>query len=245
MKFPNTWVIVYAIVIVTVIFGILGCQDAPNQVESAAIDNTDIAEVALAKGGPAVQRPISEFVDAQTSFFGWFDRPDEKYFEFVDYTGYFNNLYNLGLGTTVNGKITERPLADGTAEVSVEFHTKNALVYVRELNAPFQMLLGGTPFQVSVGQEPAIGSTNMKWVFINSAPGDPIPNLGSFGGETIMLSINTTATGYLHEAAGLGPDGSTGKSVMNQVGLQGRGSGKGATEDGYPVEFIKLNKIGN
>jgi hypothetical protein len=110
------------------------------------IGNLGPAQVQAA--GPAVQRPISDFLDAQgtTMVFnapvpdqlGWANNPDlsnKPPFQFAlfDYAGLANDYLIShrypSLGTTTDGTITERPLADGRAEVHVILHTTNALAF--------------------------------------------------------------------------------------------------------------------
>src|SRR5215472_11245476 len=95
------------------------------------------------------QRPFSDFLSAQgTTMIFTPPAPDQlgwttgvgktngnanltpTRFSLVDYAGlearYLSN-FGINLGTTVTGTVMERPLADGTALVTVDVHTKNAL----------------------------------------------------------------------------------------------------------------------
>jgi len=104
-----------------------------------------------AQAGQVVQRPISDFISTQgtTSMFippvpdyiGWTTAAgfQPAYGASVDYAGVANRWLmangHSSLGTTFRGSISERPLSDGRALVSVELATKNALAFVFDLNS--------------------------------------------------------------------------------------------------------------
>src|SRR5439155_12126632 len=93
----------------------------------------------------AVHRPVSDFVSAQGStnsfippipdFIAWTDNPpngcNATKFASVDYAGvaaaWLEANGGPSLGTHVGGSVTERPLADGRADVIVVINTSNAL----------------------------------------------------------------------------------------------------------------------
>ncbi|MCX6926741.1 MAG: hypothetical protein NT154_26585, partial [Verrucomicrobia bacterium] len=98
------------------------------------------------KAAPSVQiRPIEDFLDAQGTLDvpaelysgGWTDPKTERFAQ-VDFTGDANQWIEersggaMSLGTETEGKVIERPLPDGRAEVTVLLHTKNALTWVME-----------------------------------------------------------------------------------------------------------------
>jgi hypothetical protein len=95
------------------------------------------------------QRPLSDFINAQgtTTCFtppapaqlGWGTGNNKTNgnknltpgrFALIDYTGLEGKYLlsqGIDLGTTVSGSVLERPLADGSALVTVDLQTKNAL----------------------------------------------------------------------------------------------------------------------
>src|SRR5437868_34607 len=102
-------------------------------------------------------RPISDFLVAQgtTSVytFGVKHLPDELgwrtssatfdagvgRFARIDYTGQDAAFLRLHLGTTTSGSISEKPLADGRAEVTVDLHTNNAFAWAtQQVDADFE-----------------------------------------------------------------------------------------------------------
>ncbi len=118
---------------------------------------------------------------------------------------------------------------------------------VAPLDDPFTSFFGHNPIEVLSGDEPALGNSFLKWVFINDAPGGPLPELAvayfDQPQNMIMLSIESTGTGPLSEAFGV-PDGTPGKAQMIGVGLFNT-AGMGATAEGWPAEHIKLQVLGH
>jgi hypothetical protein len=148
------------------------------------------------------------------------------------------------LGTTISGSINERPLADGRAEVAVKLRTKNALVWVSDISTEFPgpLLFGHRVDEVLAGATPALAESTFYLVFINTAPGAPLPDLIQLafaplpGQEFKFLSIYARGTGPF-------PNGSPGEVVIVQSGILVT-KGGGATADGFPAERIDLHPIG-
>jgi hypothetical protein len=183
---------------------------------------------------------------------------------------YLFNTYGISLGTTVSGSVTERPLADGRAEVTVNLHTNNALAWATtlDLSLPLDPQFNSNPLtfgsraqDVATGATPALGDSHLRVVFKNTAPGAPLPDLICInagpgcptaapcpaGFEIDFLSVQENATGPLRAASGLGPDGTPGRLIVDQIGLikPAIANGfKGALVDAFPVENIELRRIG-
>lgn len=230
----------------------------------------------------AVQRPLSDFLSAQGSvsvfnccapmvpdYVGWtrpFSTPTaDQRLALVDYAGVANNwLVANGypsLGTTLSGSVSERPLADGRAEVHVILHATNALAYALpfDLAGPInqnqlnQLFFGFRPQELLANSslQPALGESHLNLFFKNTAPGDPLPDMVNLfvlgnvapGQEPISLSFNATATGLLRAASGF-PEGTPGKLRIVQTAVLFRGPFKGATTDGFPAEIVELRRIG-
>lgn len=179
----------------------------------------------------------------------------------VDYAGLENDyiVSNGGnsLGTQIDGTITERPLADGRAEVTVLLHTTNALTWVASGGdngacdfATDQLLFGNRVPDVlpPVVVDAALGDSFLKVVFINTAPGDPLPDLEQLifdplqGQELRSISLRAQANGTLRLAFGV-PDGTPGRAEVSQTGLF-MTRFKGATADAFPAERINLQVVG-
>jgi hypothetical protein len=227
----------------------------------------------------AIQRPLSDFLSAQgtTMIFTPPARDQIGFttgigktngnagltptrFALVDYAGleakYLLLSSHIDLRTTVNGTVTERPLADGSALVTVDVHTTNALGWAMnwDPNGPdtqfnsAPLLFGARVLDVAVGKAPALGDSHLTWQFVNSAPGAPIPDLvvaihtGSVATE--LLSIQASITGQLH--APEFTEGAAGRLGITEIGpIQAHNSNAGPLSDGYPVEAIDLTPLGH
>lgn len=214
-----------------------------------------------------VQRDIMEFVEAQGTpvgfspydYVGWLVNDVEDLpvrLALVDYAGVTNDILGLDLGTKFSGVVTERPLSDGRAKVIVNLFTQNALVWVADLGEEFDpdtefnctdcpLLFGARGEDVLGGARPALGRSLLQLMFINNAPGDPLPDLFStfVTGDTYdgqeLISVSFHAKGF-----GLLTDESRGMVIIDQIGRFGT-SGKGtALEDGFPVENIEVKSVG-
>jgi hypothetical protein len=160
-------------------------------VSGAAIQRAAIAE-------NVYQRPIGDFVNAQGTeagfspydYVGWLSVADKQpsRLALVDYAGVTDKALGLGLGTTFRGSITERPLADGRAEVVITLQTQNALTWVADLGGvdpneshciPCQVLFGATGTDVKDEATPALGDSFLQLVLKNTAIGAPLPDLFS------------------------------------------------------------------
>jgi hypothetical protein len=150
----------------------------------------------------------------------------------------------------------ERPLADGRAEVTVELHVKNALTWVIPLPltdvATDPLLFGyrGTDLLLNPSLPPALSTCEMKIVLVNTAPGDPLPDLipvlfgfGLPGQEVRAVLITASGSGPLRPLAGV-PDGTPGRFSLINNGVF-HASGKGGTADGFPAEVINLRPAGH
>lgn len=218
-------------------------------------------------------RPISDFIEQQgtycfpdgsggcllfvppvENFFGWND-PVNNRGASVDYAGLADKyLTSVGipLGTTFSGTIVELPMKDGRAEVKVVLHTKNALTWVIEGGEDYAtdpLLFGYRPTDVAAGATPVLADITFKVVFINTAPGAPLPDLiqlvvapeeGQEG--PLFFAMRAQAAGPLREAFGV-QDGTPGRATIIQTGLFVTPF-MGAVSDGFPVERIDLKVVG-
>jgi hypothetical protein len=142
------------------------------------------------------------------------------------------------LGTTFSGTVTERPLADGTAEVHVVLHTDNAFAIGRDL-ITFAILFGHSVPQVVAGADVAIGSCDYDLTFVNAAPGAPLPDLATTTMTFKSLLFRGRAEGTLRATFGV-PDGTPGRGYVVQNGLLE----VPATADGWPAELIMFKVVG-
>lgn len=243
-------------------------------IAATAVTLLCVGNAALAAGG-AVQRPLADFLDVQgtyciddgaggcvhfidddPNFLGWTSWIDDSslYFAGIDYAGLVTEAYAPGQLPKITGTVTERPLKDGSAEVTVNLHTRgaNEWVMVYDLTDPSDQLndnptvFGQRPDDVANGQ--ALADVHLRAVFTIAYPGAPLPdliefNLGRPGLRTIAIS--SSASGPLTEAFGV-EEGTPGHATVVETGLLARGKSRGKwTADGFPVEMINLKVVGN
>ena len=172
----------------------------------------------------------------------------------VDYAGLVDHFSGGALGTSFSGRVVERPLADGRALVEVLLRTSNALTWVVEdfdFNGP--LLLGERAPEVIAGAEAALGSAFFKLEFVNTAPGDPLPDVlqlfffADVGQELLSFGFRNRAKGPLRDNFGV-PDGTPGLTTGVQVALidnpQCGLDSPSAVADCFPAERIELHVLG-
>jgi hypothetical protein len=206
------------------------------------------------------------FVPPLNNFLGWAALKDGiGRGASIDYAGiaaaYLKDR-GIRLGTTMDGTVSERRLKDGRAEVSVVLHTTNALswavpVDVSEPNPdpnPFgdnPLLFGARVPDVVAGAPSALGNSQLKVVFKNSAPGAALPDVLQLANlppdehvlELIELSFRGQADGALHKTFDVA-EGTPGRLTVAQTGLIGRSSHNGGTADAFPAELVNLKPVG-
>jgi hypothetical protein len=200
--------------------------------------------VQLAPGAPCflAEGPIGNIL----AFMKWTD--GYRRFARVDYAALVDRYLEAhGLptwGTTYDGSITERPLPDGRAEVSVRLHTRNTPGWVTyrtwndangdgvgtgsELSGPTLKAWGHTASELASGAYPALVNVEFHLVFVNIAMGAPMPDMTQFSfdpayiGTRLYTSITASGAGELAADAatlGLGAPGAPADLVLHQVGL--------------------------
>src|SRR5262249_62083469 len=103
----------------------------------------------------------------------------------VDYAGLTNATVEhlsggqISFGTTMQGLVLERPLADGRATVTVLLVTDRALTWVNACEdfATSPLLFGARAADVlSAGRAPPPGDSSLLLGFTNTPPGAPLPH---------------------------------------------------------------------
>jgi hypothetical protein len=192
------------------------------------------------------QRSIQQFVAAQTSQLFWFD-PETGNSIFTDYSGRNDSQFQLGLGTTTDGTITERALPDGRARIHVVLHTRNAFI-TGGFNFNAAGVFGHSVGQVLGGADAALGDSLLTVDFINTAPGAAMPNLISLifnpqpGQVVEKLLFVVNADGTFRAAFGV-PDGTPGTAHTTQRGLF-TVPGEGIPADRFPTERVAFRVTG-
>ncbi len=217
-----------------------------------------------------VRRDIQEFLEAERQCppflqnidnvpfcaFRWWD-PADGLGIWNDYAGVADDLLGGSMETQVSGSITERPLPDGRAQVTIRLHAVHALTFALPIDpagpssqfVSNPLYFGQRPVDVAEGATPSFGEAEYMIRFINTAPGAPIPALVplySFpeeGQEVIEIVYHSAARGELRELFGV-PDGTPGRVQAAQTGLK-MTSGGGSTADQYPAEDVRIFRTGN
>jgi hypothetical protein len=208
------------------------------------------------------------FVPPAPNFLGWTNDTDTNtdgvqdkplLFAGVDFAGLANAHFGDPFGTEISGSILERPLADGRAAVDLLIHTRNANGWVIDLDvagdvlaqiADKPTLFGQRPEEIDPGETPSLGSTSLRVVFINTAPGAPIPDITQLAfapseGQVLQtLAFAARLDGTLNAPFGV-PDGTPGRCTIMQNGILTRGINDHLVAgDGFPAEFIELKQTG-
>ena len=194
----------------------------------------------------AVQRPIQDFINAQTATTSW-SEPATGNGIVVDYANKVNGGLNLGLPTSFKGKITEQAMEDGRARVHVVLHTTDAYTTANQGGVGF--VFGSAAGEIIAGAEPALANSLLTLEFINTASGAPMPNLNNLiffpavGQELVKITFEATAKGPLRALFGV-PAGTPGMVHTTQRGLYGVDSNGAALTDSFPTERITIKKTG-
>jgi hypothetical protein len=210
----------------------------------------------VAAQGNLVQRPLSDFLNAQgktSNFFypcpdelGWINNPTVT-FGWFDYTGKCAEVLGLDLGTNVSGSVTERLLKDGRAQVQVILHTTNAYVWARAFDwwipdpAGTDMTWFGYRPGNYIGPDVATGECHLDLVFYNP-PNSPLPDMValSYTPENfVSMKFRGNATGPLRAAFGV-PEGTPGHLVVSQTGFFNKKGNPLPAGDGWPAEIVNL-----
>lgn len=218
---------IYFMLIASLIFAFSCTRESDLQPSVNDISKTDHESPLAHASQKSVKRPFSDFLDAQGStssfllpvpdFFGWVTGLEDGTLRLLamDYLGVANKtIVDLGgsdLGTKVTGTVTERPLPDGRARVSVLLHVRDALIWLTDFDdtgdpSTDPLIMGARPQDVADGAIPALGSGSLQFDFINTAPGAPIPDvmLAIFeeieveGFEPLQVKITASGGGILH-----------------------------------------------
>jgi hypothetical protein len=217
----------------------------------AMLSGASVAAIAAALpglGAPAqdastnsISRPLSDFLETQgttvvlfppvADYVTWFNLPRGEpaaLLAGVDYAGLANAVLDDMLGTTFSGEVTEAPLPDGRAQVSVTLVTLNALAWVITFDDDGFLLFGNHAQDVAKGVDAAVGDSYLQTTFVNTAPGAPLPDLAAailpfLGGsppegfELKSINLFATAKGPLHKAFEDLPDGTPGELTVVQI----------------------------
>jgi hypothetical protein len=165
----------------------------------------------------------------------------------VDYTGQDAAFLHLNLGTTTSSNISERTLADGTAEDTVDLLTHNAFAWANDFDGITNpVVFGYLPSQLAANPAlgPPLADSTLHVVFRIPQPGAPLPDIVAPmasglppGYEIVSLSLHATATGTT-------PTGQQATLVISQNGVLER-TPKPIGDAGFTAEVIDVHVHGN
>jgi hypothetical protein len=196
-----------------------------------------------ARSSAQTQRPISDFLSTQgtyciddgaggcflfvppvANYVGWGDAK-RIVAASVDYAGladaYIESASGgqVSLGTSFSGAVRETTNADGTADVTVDLHARNALLFVLG-NFDFAggpLVLGHRAPEVAAGAPPGLADLEFHLSFTNTAPGAPLPDLIQL---FFFPGPGQAIRGYAFTATGTGPapDGTILRAMIVESG---------------------------
>jgi len=206
--------------------------------------------VPLSAEGQVTRLPISAWLDAQiyNDYTSWTDPAAFTGLAF-DAFGKRAEGYGLDLGTTVEGTITVRALADGRGLAKVVVHTHSGICWASQYDENWENFVrtfGWSPSLVAGGATASLGEGTTQLEFTMPSPDSPLPaywDIDYVEGYS-MQSLRTTinCSGELRVGAGY-PDGTPGAARTTQVILFTTGVPGGCPpetdENCAPTEFIK------
>ena len=234
---------------------------------AAATALTVAAAMPVSASGHAYSRPFSDWTAGQTpldtaspvefSIVWWYEAAtgealvvdmDGRVASWIDANG------GQAPGPQLQGTVTERPLPDGRAEVTVTETIRGAITYGwQDVNdfADFPSgpkLFGYRAEEIAASAPAVTGKASFAITFINTAPGAPLPDFAHLafapdaGQEIVFSHFDSGAFGPLRSGSGYA-DGTRGMAATQQIG-NFRTTGGGATADGFPVEFVSFRPVG-
>ena len=190
-------------------------------------------------------RPLSDFTNAQqvtsegAPSVYWTD-PTTNRSMAIDYSGKVNGFLmaqGKSVGTIVSGTVIQRPLPNGTAEITVQLSLQNALVWAYQGS---NLVFGHVPLAIINGYSPALATVNFNLKFTISAPGAPLADLATIiftQHAQMFVQLNAIGQGPFLAAYGV-PDGTPGIAQTTQTGIfQSQGNG-GPRGDYFPAGHI-------
>jgi len=201
-------------------------------------------------GAQPVERPMFEFLQSQGTFcandgtggcrrymggganyISWFDQSRGTSIA-IDYAGLANAWImqsgGSSVGTQLFGSVSEEPLPNGAARVTVRLDGVDVLAFAKQgpdLFAP--SMYGFDTKEVSDPMNaPALGNVQMEIVFINPHPGAPLPDLVQLirsplaQQKLLSIRMNYAGSGQMRAASGMG-EGQAAKLFVTFDGSQG------------------------
>lgn len=189
------------------------------------------------------QSPISVILGLLPSTYAslWLD-PVTGNILIFDTFGKRNAALNLGLGTTVEGRMIITDLGDGTQRVTLIAITRDAICW--GFNGSLQPAFGFGPVSVANQLGPASLGDGTLHSVLKPQPVGPL----IFPWPEEFTTVTITCDGQLRAGSGFG-EGTDGMAHTTQVGLYGTNvpSGCPPEQDGdcFPAERVQFMPTGN
>jgi len=218
--------------------------------------------VATADNG-ANQRPISDFLDAQTlgDIVDWFsgEEGNVEYRARIDYLGVIDRDFATPNGvpfdTTFDGQVTERVRGDGKTEVHVVLHAHHAFGVVgagENLTPATTVWSRLAGFAIANGLPVDFCDVHFDLKYASDdPPGSPMPRLVPLlftpraDQEVLQIHVEASGDGELRALFGV-EDGTPGRMKLNEKGIFNASFEGGVSDwEPFPVGDIKLTPVGN
>ena len=197
---------------------------------------------------PVQRLPISAFLNGQVGVVhlitGLGEVPVRSLF--FDAFGTQARRLNLDVGTTFDGNVKVRELANGRVHVSVLLETHSAICWADEVvDNAWRSAFGYNPDELAgSGLAPSLGDGLLRIEFTMPALTLPLPRLRDLyandGYPAKSVYFLVTCQGTLRGGSGY-PEGTAGRALMNQIRLVETGAnGNCAGQDCWPVEMIRF-----
>jgi hypothetical protein len=197
--------------------------------------------------GQVQQLPISAYLDQVPIDWWWFDNgwtsAKNDNFLFFDVYGVIAQEISSDFGTTFDGKVTIRELADGRARVSLVIHTKNALCFGYQ--GDWNYAFGNDPNEViDEGRVASLGEGTLTKTYTIDSPESPLIDLEDPYANLESTTAVINCSGVLREATGF-PEGTPGRAHVTQQGLFLNEVPKNCPAgDCWPVETVDFKPVG-
>lgn len=215
-------------------------------------------EPVFAAGKAVTHRQLEDFLATSRNCpMSWTDPSQPNINAIIDFWDFFASRARRGIlpealaATTYTGSVMERPLADGTAEITVRVHARDAFTSARIFTdqGPGPALFGYLSGEVAAGSPPVLGHGTFSITYINTAPAAPLPDFCDVIFEegnpwqVSQIQVTGSASGPIRATLGM-PEGTPGRLNIVQTGRflpQAQGNG---VADGWPAERISIKPVG-
>jgi hypothetical protein len=240
-----------------------GMPAAPASPETARQENRNAS--------PIQTERLSDWLEAQgndVNFFppigdyaGWASLPPRgtdlfcTTFALVDYAGvadrYLQESSNISLGTQVTGNVIERRRPDGTAVVTIDTWTTNALGFAQDCAqldavgtfADTPTIFGNKAVDVALfDATPALGPVKLRASFVIQNPGGPLPDLIA----VVFNACDFVPVNFSFDSLTYGtrPDGTQAVLRVLQTGaLNKQQCDRGEKEPVFGVERVEIKDL--